>query len=255
MDAIYIVRTRNLLKKPPIMKDVAGMTFRTKQDQVAEIIRERIISGQYARGAKLKQQDLAEELGVSITPIREALHILVAEGFIESISHRGLMVPNVEIEKAKEILDLRIMLETDLTRRAVANLDRETLTAMRAGQKLIASLAVKGARLQSRTENYRFHFRLYERANRPQSLHFARILWAKYPFITQELGGRRLKHIDEHDVFLRFAAAGDVAAAVEAMAVHIQSGWNDLMASYKQRSEGQQHDQVLSGASQTSERS
>lgn len=231
------------------------MSFRTKQDQVAEIIRERIISGHYPRGSKLKQQDLAEELGVSITPVREALHILAAEGFVQGISHKGLLVPEIALEQAREIFELRIMLETDLTRRALARLDPATLAALRSSQRLIASLAAKGERLHSRTENYRFHFRLYELADRPQTLRFARVLWAKYPFINQELGGRRLKHVGEHEVFLRHAAAGDCTAAEDAMAAHIRSGWNDLMASFERDGAQEGHDQALSGASQTSDRS
>jgi DNA-binding GntR family transcriptional regulator len=208
-----------------------SMGFKTKQDQVADIIRERIISGAYSRGTKLKQSDLAQELGVSITPVREALHMLSAEGFVEGISHKGLVVPLVRTESARETFELRVLLESDLTNRALERMDAATLAALRGSQTVIAALADGGGRLASRTENYRFHFRLYELAERPQTLQFVRVLWARYPFITQERGGLRLKNIDEHERFLRLVEAGDRTAAVEAMVAHIQSGWNDLLAS------------------------
>jgi DNA-binding GntR family transcriptional regulator len=207
------------------------MAFKTKQDQVADIIRERIISGAYPRGTKLKQSDIAQELGVSITPVREALHMLGAEGFVEGASHKGLIVPPVRLERSLEIFELRVMLERDLTARALQRLDRMTLAALRESQALIAALADSGTRLASRTENYRFHFRLYELANRPQTLQFVRVLWAKYPFITQERGGRRGKNIEEHERFLRLVEAGEMDAAVDAMVAHIEGGWRGLLAS------------------------
>ena len=105
-----------------------------------------------------------------------------------------------------------------------------TLTAMRESQRVIAQHARAGERRVSRAENYNFHFRLYELAERPQTLQFVRVLWARYPFVTQERGGARLKNIEEHERFLMLIEAGDRAGAVEAMVAHIESGWNDLMA-------------------------
>ncbi|MGG5888127.1 GntR family transcriptional regulator [Falsiroseomonas sp. HC035] len=230
--------TADPLPVRPVRGDVAlswresrRMAFKTKQDQVADIIRARIISEAYPRGTKLKQSDIAKELGVSITPVREALHMLGAEGFVQAISHKGLIVPLVQTDTARETYELRVMLERDLTARALDRLDDETLAALRESQRVIAALAAGGGRLASRTENYRFHFRLYELADRPQTLQFVRVLWARYPFVTQERGGARLKNIDEHECFLRLAEAGDKAGAVEAMVAHIQSGWTDLLAS------------------------
>ena len=210
------------------MGDFGPMAFKTKQDQVADIIRERIIAGAYPRGARLKQSEIAAELGVSITPVREALHMLGAEGYVEAVSHKGLIVPPVRMEAAREIFELRVVLERELTARALERMDATTLAALRQSQTVIAALAGGGQRLASRTENYRFHFRLYELAERPQTLQFIRVLWAKYPFINQERGGRRMKHIDEHEHILTRIEAGDHAGAVEGMVAHIESGWRDL---------------------------
>jgi DNA-binding GntR family transcriptional regulator len=153
------------------------MEFRTKQDQVAEILRERIIAGAYRRGEKLKQADIAAELGVSITPVREALHILEAEGYVAGTSHKGLVVPELVAER-------------------------------------------------------RFHFRLYELADRPQTLQFVRVLWAKYPFTVQDMPASRTERMrGEHERFLERVAAGDAEGAAEAMVAHIRSGWEELTES------------------------
>ena len=56
------------------------MEYRTKEEQVADYLREGIISGRLPRGARLKQTEIAQELKISITPVREALKLLEAEG-------------------------------------------------------------------------------------------------------------------------------------------------------------------------------
>ena len=68
------------------------MDFRTKEEQVADFLREGIISGMFPRGSRLKQAEIAERLQISITPVREALKLLEAEGYINGNSYRGACV-------------------------------------------------------------------------------------------------------------------------------------------------------------------
>ncbi|UFN48419.1 GntR family transcriptional regulator [Roseomonas sp. OT10] len=205
------------------------MAFKTKQDQVADILRERIIAGTYPRGTKLKQSQIAEELGVSITPVREALHTLEAEGYVAGVSHKGLLVPDVVPDATREIFELRVLLERELADRAMAAMTRKALAELREIQARIVSLTEAATDPQAtRAENYRFHFRLYELAQRPQTLQFVRVLWAKYPFISQEYAGRRKKQIAEHERFLTLAEAGNREGAVQALVDHIEAGWAGL---------------------------
>ena len=206
------------------------MAFRTKQDQVAEILRERIIAGTYSRGTKLKQSQIAEELGVSITPVREALHTLEAEGYVAGVSHKGLLVPEMVPGAAKETFELRVLLERELTARAIAVMTPRDIAGLREIQARIVALTRSGSEQEMRAENYRFHFRLYELADRPQTLQFVRVLWAKYPFIGQEYAGRRKKQLAEHERFLSLLEAGDAEGAVQAMVDHIESGWAGMQA-------------------------
>ncbi len=71
------------------------MDFRTKEEQVADFLREGIISGMFPRGSRLKQAEIAERLQLSITPVREALKLLEAEGYITGNSYRGACVVGV----------------------------------------------------------------------------------------------------------------------------------------------------------------
>ncbi|MGE0715208.1 MAG: GntR family transcriptional regulator [Alphaproteobacteria bacterium] len=207
------------------------MSFRTKQDQVADILRERIIAGDFERGQKLKQADIARELGVSITPVREALNVLEAEGYVVGISHRGLLVPSLVESELREVYDLRVNLESELTRHAVAEMSGSRMAQLRDLHHTVARACAGGDRLVRRVANYRFHFALYGFAGRPQSLKFVRVLWAKYPFVDQERGSRsEVRMVDEHDRLLAEIERRDADAAVAAMVDHISSGWENFAA-------------------------
>lgn len=203
------------------------MNFQTKLDQVAERLRERIISGEYQRGDKLKQADIAAELGVSITPVREALKVLEMEGFVVSVPHKGLSVPDIDPEAAREIFGLRVLLERNLTERAVARITKAQIAELRAVHREFTALIKAREVYPVRAANVRFHFRLYEIADAPQTLQFVRVLWAKYPFNFHGDQGDRFKQlVVEHGEVVRKLEAGDKAGAIEAMVAHIESGWN-----------------------------
>ncbi len=205
------------------------MTFATKQESVAEIIRERIIIGLYDRGTKLKQADLAEELGVSITPVREALLALEAEGYVRGLPHKGLEVPNFAPERLGEIYDLRVSLERDLTVAALENMDPAGLDKLLSLQRELEAALKTRDLFKVRTANYRFHFSLYDLAQRPQTLHFVRVLWAKYPFTRQDVEQDRPRRMrSEHVLFLQRIQEHDHPGAVKAMVEHIRSGWREI---------------------------
>ncbi|WP_372922030.1 GntR family transcriptional regulator [Roseovarius sp.] len=205
------------------------MAFQTKQDHVAEILRERIISGVYERGERLRQGDIAEELAVSPTPVREALKILEAEGYIISLSHRGVLVPPFNVEQAKEIFDLRMLLERRLTEKAFDRISPDRLIQLEAMQAEYDSATCSMNRNQLRSANYRFHFMLYDWANEPQTLAFVRVLWAKYPFhYLDAIESRTRRAVMEHEAFLVEVRRGNLRRALEAMEAHIEGGFKEF---------------------------
>lgn len=206
---------------------------RTKENQVADFLRERIIWGFYSRGQKLKQAEIAEMLDISITPVREALKILEAEGYIVGTSHKGAVVAPFQIERTEELLQLRVMLELRLTKAALAGIQAETLDALSALNAETEAASHTNDRDATRRTNYHFHFMLYELANQPQTLHFVRVLWAKYPFDKLTAMPNRLPGVAaEHDTFLQAAKAGDTRAALKAMQYHIENGWRQFKRNY-----------------------
>ena len=90
----------------------------------------------------------------------------------------------------------------------------------------------RGDRAAARGVNYRFHRRMYNIADMPQTLHFVQILWARYPFdLINAVEGRGPEAAREHDEILNALLQGDASAAMLAMRKHIESGWSVLRKS------------------------
>lgn len=208
------------------------MQFRTKEEQVADFLREGIISGRIPRGARLKQQEIATMLKTSITPVREALKLLAAEGYVLGDSYRGATVAPFDIRASIEVLNLRILLETQLVRAAAERVTGAEIAELKVLSAEFASAFDAGDNESARAANYRFHHRLFEIAQMPQTLHFVQILWARYPFdLINRLQGRVGRASDEHDDLLAALIAGDAAAAMLATRQHIEAGFQELRAS------------------------
>jgi len=205
------------------------MAFRTKEEQVADYLREGIIAGRFPRGTRLKQQEIATLLQTSITPVREALKLLEAEGYVTGDSFRGSTVAPFDISASQETLNLRSLLETQLVRGAVERATAEDIAELRSLAANFEREFTAGDNEAARAANYRFHHRMFEIAGMPQTLHFVQILWARYPFdLINKLEGRVSRAADEHDELLQAMAAGDVTTAMLATRRHIESGWREL---------------------------
>ncbi|MFM6931170.1 MAG: GntR family transcriptional regulator [Novosphingobium sp.] len=210
------------------------MQFKTKEEQVADYLREGIISGRFARGARLKQQEIATLLNTSITPVREALKLLEAEGYVAGDSFKGAVVAPFDIEASSEVLSLRILLETQLVKGAVERAKGADIAELKVMAEEFAAAFDAGDNETARAANYRFHHRLFEVAVMPQTLHFVQILWARYPFdLINRLSGRVSRAAQEHDDMLAAIIAGDTAAAMLATRQHIEAGFVELRDSLK----------------------
>lgn len=207
----------------------------TKEEYVADFLREGIISGQFPRGSKLKQAQIAEMIGTSITPVREAIKLLEAEGFILGTSHRGAIVAPFDINATEEITDLRVTLECKLGLKAVGRLTSQDIEELRELQDQIEDAAARGDKDAVRTINYRFHELIYIAAELPQTLRFVRALWARYPFdLINRLDNRIDRASQEHRDMLSAIIARDEAAFLQALQSHIRSAWDEFKASYSE---------------------
>ena len=89
---------------------------------VLDSIRKNILNGYYPLGSRLDQKAIAEDLGVSLVPVREALRMLEGEGFVTITPRRGAFVKDISADELEELYIIRAELEDLATRRAVPNL-------------------------------------------------------------------------------------------------------------------------------------
>src|SRR3954464_7509789 len=97
----------------------AGVMFQSKEEFVAEYLREGILSGRIARGTHLKQIEVAAELSISVTPVRAAFRLLEAEGYLLGETHHGVIVAPFDVDASREVLELRMLLESRLVIKAM----------------------------------------------------------------------------------------------------------------------------------------
>ena len=138
-------------------------------------IRERILSGALARGERIHQEDIALELGVSRTPVREALARLAAEGLVQMHTNRGARVADPDRSGMRAAYEARLVIEPGAARLAAQRRPPEPLRAMRAA---LARQRRGPRRVHARFEaNRDFHLALVAAAGNPFIEQLAGVLW------------------------------------------------------------------------------
>ncbi len=103
---------------------------RSASAAAGDVIREAIIDGRLVPGQRLKEEELARELGMSRTPVREALLLLQSEGLIESIPRRGATVRSYAVNDLDDMYQLRAVLEGYAARRAATRISRDDVARL-----------------------------------------------------------------------------------------------------------------------------
>lgn len=194
----------------------------TAQEAVLREIRRGIREGRWRPGTSLPQHEIAESLGVSRVPVREALKVLVGEGVLEHRPHYGYVVVQFDVADLEEIYLLRGLLESEAAARAVPLLDEDSLAVMR--QSLVDMEETPADDIPRLNRlNRQFHFALYERCEMPRLLRFIRLLWdwsdtyrsAYYsdPVVLQ-------RTINEHHEILIHCEARDPQLVVDSLKKH-----------------------------------
>lgn len=129
--------------------------------------REAILKGYLKPGEKLDQNEIAELLGVSRSPVRDALRKLAAEGLVQIHPHRGAIVAELTPEELEEIYLLRRVLEGLAVRLAVPHIDDERLAVL---EEILRTMDETEDADTWIDLNYRFHHTIYEAARRPRLL-------------------------------------------------------------------------------------
>ena len=207
---------------PDALQRLAGRHqtgYRSVGVMAYDILRDAILSGTLVPGQKLRQETLAETIGVSRLPVRSALIQLEADGLVEFHERRGAVVKSLSAEQAREVYDIRILLEVEALRRSMGEMAPERLERLRELGR-IADAEEEGADfVDARTE---FYAELYDAARNP-------VLWEMIEQLRLKVGryvlGWRLvnngSHTHAHEELVTAVAAGEVESAVEVLRSHI----------------------------------
>jgi DNA-binding GntR family transcriptional regulator len=147
---------------PRILQDGAPLV-RNASVVATEVIREAIIDGRLAPGERLKEEELAGELGLSRTPIREALAVLQAEGLVDTAPNKGATVRSHDAEDLDDLYRLRALLEGYAASRAATKMEQEQVAELFASCERFEALA-DGDVAPLVKENMHFHSTIVDAA-------------------------------------------------------------------------------------------
>jgi DNA-binding GntR family transcriptional regulator len=195
-----------------------AVSYVSKTDMVAALIRELIITGELTAGQQLRQRDLAQRFGVSQTPVREAMRRLESEGLVIGDTHRGFTVVTPDDGPVEENFQIRAALESLGASLAARKIDEAGLAELERLNERMRALADGDPRYAEL--NREFHFTLYQYSRSPLLMSLMRLLWASLH------GGPRVlrTHAEsarQHDAILDALRAGDADAASALTHQHI----------------------------------
>ncbi len=207
---------------------------------VQQEIERAILVGEYLPGAKLNEAALADKLGVSRGPVREAFRMLDEAGLVRTEKNRGVFVRDIPIDEALEIFDLRAAMDEWVGKRLAACITAEQLREIKA---MVADMekAVKAQDAhQYHVLNLKFHDRMVEiTGNRKLTDTYRKLIKELSLFRRQNLADTVLMKtfLAEHKQIVKAIASGDAEQAGRAMVVHVmQSKQRTLDNDLRQRS-------------------
>jgi len=185
-----------------------------------------IISGHYAPGQSLTIRGLAEELGMSPMPVREAVRRLVAMGALEMRTTRRVAVCSLTESSFHEICKARKLLEPELAAQALPQVTTKLITRLRAIDQKIDQAIESGDADRYSYSNWEFHFTLYRLSHSDLFLDLVETLWLRFgPFMRVVVGriGTSLV-VDQHQQMLQALEHKDETGLREAVRLDICDG-------------------------------
>ncbi|MCB2134944.1 MAG: GntR family transcriptional regulator [Rhodobacteraceae bacterium] len=196
-------------------------------------LRDMVLFGQLTPGQPVTIQGLTGTLDAGMTPVREAIRRLTAEGALELQGNRRVCVPQVTPSQLDEMAFARMTLEPRLAELACKNLKKQDISQLEQIDSEINRAIEGGDVHRYLLGNFRFHFALYERADAPVLLAIVQSLWLRFGPSLRVVCGRfgTSSLPDRHEEALAAMRAGDAAALSRAIAEDIEQGIDQVRLS------------------------
>jgi DNA-binding GntR family transcriptional regulator len=197
----------------------------TLADAATAELRERILAGELESGAPLRLEELARSLGMSISPVREAVRKLETLGLAEHVAHRGSRVTLLTVDDLRDTYEARLALEPLAIARAAARIGEDEVAVARAALDRYMACFERGDRAAGREAHDAFHFALYQASGSDWLVRLIRPAWEnseRYRALAMpDLEMIRARE-PEHARILAACAAGDAERAADELRAHLE---------------------------------
>lgn len=209
---------------------------RQLSEEVAAFLRQSILSGDLAPGASVKAEPIGESLGVSATPVREALQGLRVEGFLDLVPRKGFTVASLTGTDIRDIFEAYALIAGELAARTAARLSDDDLARLRHSHDELLTAVANHERDEFAKANNEFHDLLYEFAGSE------RLRWALGGFVKyvprsfySEVEGWTERSIRDHTAILAAVTSRNPEAARLATSDHIRAAGDELALAFEGR--------------------
>ncbi|SEK48765.1 GntR family transcriptional regulator [Pacificibacter marinus] len=195
------------IHQPPKVGDTAT----SAHDRVYRTLRTQIMHGEFRPGQSMTLRGIGKTFGVSMTPAREAVRRLVAEGGLSLSSSGRVATPELSSERIEELASLRALLEPELASRALPRAHLALIDRLQAINATIAECAAKHDDVGYIRTNLEFHRTLYLRAQAPAMLALTETVWLQLGPTMRALYARlnRTEVPHNHRLIVSALRAGD----------------------------------------------
>ncbi|MCB9110252.1 MAG: GntR family transcriptional regulator [Anaerolineales bacterium] len=214
------------------MTSTAGkeLTHKPLKEEIYDALHRQIIAGKYSTGEWLRQEEIAGQMGVSMTPVREALDLLVAKGIAERVPYRGVRVREMSTKDIIEAYGLRLMLEALIAREAAANITPEQAEELQSIMDEMDRHVELNEMPQERQLSREFHAAIADATGNDLLIQLYAIVsnafpdWLLYEALFRKpelLAGSVAQTHDEHTAILEALKNKDGDTAVKASLEHV----------------------------------
>jgi len=197
-----------------------------EHEAIYKKIRNMILFGAVLPGQPLTILGLKDTVGAGVTPVREAIRRLTAEGALETLGNRRICVPNISAKRVDEIYFARFAIEPKMVELAAEHITDAQISELQALDNIVDS-AIRLGDVEGYLEsNYRFHFRLYDIAQTPILRKIAISLWLQVgPSLRVVCGRFGTSNLpDKHSEALAALRKREPVAAARAIEEDIRQG-------------------------------
>ena len=197
-------------------------------------LRDMVLFGELLPGQAVTIQGLILHLSAGMTPVREALRRLIAEGALEAQGNRRISVPRLTRANVDELIFIRQAIDPKLVFMATSNITKANMAALTAEDEALDRAIVAGNIPGYLQHNYRFHTMLYDIADAPILRSVALRMWLQFGPSLRVVCGRvgTQNLVDEHKEVLAAMAEGDAERAAAAIRADVLQGMEQVRRTF-----------------------